>query len=248
MHQLQLLDLFLSLTCSVLFLFHGIRAYNLGTLILAEPTARGVFYFVGCFYPVQSVWGQKMYYDARYVVKDDIFHRFYEIAILVVLATAVLHIRPVSILSNPADNIDMFTFALSISLANLLGIGRSLEIGLSVESEKCAKRAGLRDVKWYSIVFFLFLASTIVSGLEFYRDDDVYDDHSTGNVYESEKNNTDYGDEHRRSMAASGTETGYYNSYVNDIPIWLMTGGSLVHVFGLVFMVLFLPGGGKHKE
>jgi hypothetical protein len=186
-----------------------------------------------------------MYYDSRYFVKDDIFHRVYEFSILIVLATAVLHIRPVSILSNPADNIDMFTFALSISLANLLGIGRALEIMLNVDGQKAAKWAALRDIKLHAIGFFLFLASTIVSGLEFNRDDDVYDDHSTDSFYESEKNNTD---DHRRSMAASDTETGYYNSYVNDIPIWLMTGGSLVNVFGLFVMVLTMPGDGKHKE
>lgn len=106
----------------------NLRAYNLGNLLRAEPTSRGILYFVGCFYPLQVIWNQKMYYDARYWNPEDAYHRLYEFANLVVLGTTVLYIRPVEIMSDPKNHIDMFVFSLAASLATLLAIGRSVEM------------------------------------------------------------------------------------------------------------------------
>lgn len=69
-----------------------------------------------------------MYYDARFWNPEDAYHRLYEFAILVVLGTAVLYIRPVEILSDPKNHIDMFVFSLAVALATLMAIGRSVEV------------------------------------------------------------------------------------------------------------------------
>ena len=69
-----------------------------------------------------------MYYDARYWNPEDAYHRLYEFANLVVLGTAVLYIRPVEIMSDPKNHIDMFVFSLAVSIATALAIGRSVEM------------------------------------------------------------------------------------------------------------------------
>jgi hypothetical protein len=234
--------------------FLVIRAYNLGSLIRAELTSRGVLYFVGCFYPIMAIWLQKMFYNARFFIPDDAFHRYYEFAGLVVLATAVLHIRPVSILENSADNVDMFTYALSIALANVLTMGRALEVMLTVKGEPAAKAAARRDLLWFFPMLFFYVAAAIVSGLEFYGKDSG--NHSDGDGYSSyesdynstEYNSTEYGDDSHRSMAAAETATTDYHAEANDLPIWLILAGGMTNIAGMALMVLWLPDGGKHKE
>jgi hypothetical protein len=185
-----------------------------------------------------------MYYDSRFFTPNDAFHRFYEFAVLVVLATAVLHIRPVSILSNPADNVDMFTFALSITIANIMAAGRVLEVMLFVKGQESAKRAARRDLTYALFVLVFNIAATIVSGLEFFSD---HDDH-TDDGYDADKNSTaQYDDDNHRFMAAAES-TSYAASDPNDIPIWLMIGGAMANVVLMALMIMMLPGGGKHKE
>ena len=48
------------------FMYSTNRAYNLGTMLRYDPTSRGLFYFVACFFPIQQLWQYKMYYDARF--------------------------------------------------------------------------------------------------------------------------------------------------------------------------------------
>jgi hypothetical protein len=185
-----------------------------------------------------------MYYDSRFYTPSDAFHSFYEFAVLVVLATAVLHIRPVSILSNPADNVDMFTFALSITIANMLAAGRVIEVMLFVKGQEVAKVSARRDLIFSLFMLIFNIAATIVSGLEFFNNDDDHTDYG----YDADKNSTaQYDDDHHRFMAAAES-TSYAASDHNDIPIWLMIGGAMSNVFSMALMIMLLPGGGKHKE
>jgi hypothetical protein len=94
-------------------LFYVAAAYNVGNIIKYSPTSQGFLYFVGCFWAVMYMWLDKMHYDARFYTHDDIYHRLFEVAVLVVLATAVLHIRPVEFLSSPSVFVDMFAYCLA---------------------------------------------------------------------------------------------------------------------------------------
>mmetsp|Transcript_47898 Transcript_47898/g.73038 ORF Transcript_47898/g.73038 Transcript_47898/m.73038 type:complete len:540 (-) Transcript_47898:96-1715(-) len=211
-------------------LFYVAAAYNLGSLIRAEPTSRGVLYFLGCFYPVYHIWQAKMYFDARFYILDDVCHRFYEFAILVLLATAVLHIRPVDILSNPADNVDMFTFCLSVALASFFSCGRLIEVALNVDGQPAAKATARRDLKWNSVPLLFYFAASVASGMAHYSSNDE-DDNDGGH----------------RSMAETASSGGGSDN-PNDIPVWLCLGGSICSIAMLGLLVLLLPGGGKHKE
>lgn len=154
-----------------------------------EPTTRGLLYFVGCFFPLQSLWQWKMYYDSRFYTLNDMWHNFYDVCTLLVLGTAVLHIRTVAIMSNPEEENDLFIFCLAICLGMLLIMGRSLEVLFWIDEgdPQAAKSASKRDALMYTAMTTFFAAATIYAGVKHYSaqlDDSYggssaayYDDH-----------------------------------------------------------------------
>jgi hypothetical protein len=168
-----------------------------------------------------------MYYDSRFFTRDDMWHRFYELAGLVVLATAVLHIRPVSILSDSGNNIDMFAYCLSIAIGNCLAIGRMVEILISVEGEPAAKVVARRDIVLILGSTFFFVAAAVVAGVKYYATDT---------------------DGHDRFLAAA-SEAPYEPVDYYDTPIWLVIVGCLMNWVTLVSVLLVcIPSGENHRE
>jgi hypothetical protein len=108
------------------------RAYNLGNVLREDPTKRGLLYLLGCFLPLLNLWHLKMYYDSRYYAGDDVWHRLYEIFTIAAIGTAVVHIRPVALLENPENNVDMFAFCSGLVVANILAAGRLFEVMVSL--------------------------------------------------------------------------------------------------------------------
>jgi len=127
-------------------LFYVAAAYNLSSIIRESPTPEGLLYFCGCFFAVLWMWLDKMYYDSRFYTLDDVWHRIFEVAVLVVLATAVLHIRPVPFMETPSKYVDMFSFSLACVLGNVLTIVRYIEIYLLVDGEEAARKSARRDL------------------------------------------------------------------------------------------------------
>jgi hypothetical protein len=109
-------------------LFYVAAAYNLGNLLRQAYAAIGLLYAAGLFFPIQNLWAYKMMYDSRYYFADDVWHRGYELAVLMALATAVSNIRSVDILAHAADSIDLFLYALAITIGYALAMGRLIEI------------------------------------------------------------------------------------------------------------------------
>lgn len=191
-----------------------------------------------------------MYYDARFWTPDDIFHRMYEFAGLVVLGTVVLYIRPVLILSDPRNNVDMFCLSLSLAIAGAMACGRFAELYYFGLGQPALKMAAKRDFFASTIIVCWYTAAAIVSGTEYYghlESTDSYTKHSdmgdaSGYGYADESNATGYEEDHHRGLAGSES------SYDSDIPIYLVLGGSMTFLVTTIVSVLALPGGGKHKE
>jgi hypothetical protein len=112
-------------------LLYTYRAYNLGNVLREDPTKRGLLYLLGCLAPIMGLWNFKMYYDSRYYVGDDVWHRLYEIFTIAAIGTAVVHIRPVALLEDLENNVDMFAFCSGLVVANILGAGRLVEVMVS---------------------------------------------------------------------------------------------------------------------
>jgi hypothetical protein len=71
------------------------------------------------------------------------------------------------------------------------------------------------------------------------------DDHG----YEADLGNLTVDEDHRRSrVLATIEESSSYETYENNVPIYLLLAGSLWYMVNMAVMVLVLPGGGKHKE
>jgi hypothetical protein len=193
-------------------LFYVAAAYNLGILIRKSPTNLGVLYFMGCFYPIMMIWNQKMFHDSRFDSGRDFYHRFYEFLVLVVLATAVLYIRPVTIMSTTSDNEDMFVFSLCITLSSILALGRSLDVKRNVVGELAAKRAADYEFKWYGLMAAFYASAMIISAVDYFG--------SSDSNYDSA----------RRFLGAAAGAIGD----TNHAPIGLLLAGGVCHPLGIV--------------
>lgn len=191
-----------------------------------------------------------MSFDSRFFTRDDMWHRVYEFAVLVVLATAVLHIRPVRILSDAENTIDMFVYCLSIAIGNSLSIGRMVEILISVEGEPAAKVVARRDIVMLLGSTSFFLAAAVVAGVKY------YDGHGSSSSYATDEAHPEYGgydtanhtDDHDRFLAGAA-ESPYEPVGHFDTPVWLVIIGSLMNNVTLVTSVIFcMPGGERYKE
>lgn len=219
-------------------LFYVAAAYNVGNILVDSPTATGALYFLGTFIPVMNLWLEKVYYDCRYVVGDDLFHRFFEVAVLLALSTAVLHIRPVAIMSNSADYVDMFAFALALLLGSLLNLFRYTEAYFFGKGQmQVIKQCSTRDIRQGLIAFSFYLAAVIFAGIQYYSD-------SKGTEATEASS---YTDDHR---FLAEVETSSYSTYnTTNVPIYLCLFGPIaIYICQCVLVWFFFPGDGSHKE
>lgn len=207
-------------------------AYNVGNIIVASPTGHGVLYFVTCFFLSMTMWRDKTFYDARFVIDDDLYHRFMEAMLFVVVAFGIVHINPVSIMSNPREHPDMFAVALVATIFTILGMVVYLEIYFNGVGQRAVlKKVALRDIKWRIVTFVLQLAAAIVAGIECF----VNGTGAGGN----------------RMLAAETDEESDSSAspYTNDLPIYLLLGALLSQWMSLILSVqIMFPKDGSHKS
>ena len=215
-------------------LFYVAAFYNLGNILVGDASWFGVLYFLGCYFPVIGLWTQKCYYDSQFTNGDDIFHKIFEIVVLVVLATNVSSIAPVPRMSNPDKYVDMFCFSLSLTGSALLSCARYLECyWLGRGQRKNIKHVSMVVLSYQILPLICFVASTIVAGMAFF-----------GNSYN---------DDNRRELAgdsdSDGAAAGCDNNSQNHVPIILLLAGNLLAQFGLILRIgFFLPKHGNHKK
>lgn len=194
-----------------------------------------------------------MYFTSRVVIHDDVYHRMYEFGVLIVLGTAVLHIRPVEILSDPKSNRDAFGLSLALAISGILGWGRTIELYFNGVGQPAIKNTAKRDIMWSMPTTLLYIAAAFVAGFEYFGNQEstatssysMSDDHG----YEADLGNLTVDEGHRRSrVLAAIEESSSYETYENNLPIYLLLAGSLWYMVSMAVMVLVLPGGGKHKE
>lgn len=200
-------------------LFYVAGAYNLSHIIVDTPHARALMYFAGCFWAIFTMWLNEMYYQARFVVPDDNFHGLFQLSFYLVVATAILFIRPVELLSVPSEHVDMFAFSLSCVLANLFHMARYIEFIFFGIGEQAATVACRREIYSKIIPTGLYLAAAVISGVAYYQGD---------------------GDNQGRAEEEGPT---------NDTPIILLCCAALFDiVWGFVYLAFFLPHGERRKQ
>ena len=212
-------------------LFYVAGFYNLGNILVNDPSTLGVLYFLGCFFPVIYFWFSKMMYDSKFTYGDDIFHKLFETTVLVVLATAVSNIATVPRMSNPTDYVDMFAYSLSIALMSLLNIARYVECYYYGRGErKNIEYTVKNDLTLQIIPLTFYVAATIVAGKAYF-----------GN---------DYVDDERRDLAESSSEAvDCDDNNKMHMPIMLLLIGYVISQLEIIVsVVFFFPKNGEHKK
>jgi len=233
-----------------------------------DPTSRGLLYMVGCFLPIIGVWLQKLIYDARFYVGDDLFHRFYEVAVFLAIASAILHIQPLAILEHGHESSAMLAYALSIAVGCALAAGRFAEVAFvqrffphrSVGLHPEAFHAAMHQVLLSSSSLVFYIAAAIYAGLQYYGDYGVTTNTDATSSYEgynhtdgstntsaphSSANDTSSSEvvteEHlRRFLASSASEARVFTTSPTDITVYLLLGGAFAHFLAMAFVIIVL--------
>jgi hypothetical protein len=159
---------------------------------------------------------------------DDLIHRLGELAMLVILATAVLHIRSVTIMSDISGQVSMFAFALSLLLDRVYATIRYSEVYLfGVGHREGLKGSVLKLTMPRILATAGYLAATIVAGAAYFG----------GN-----------GSGERRMAESSATAESVGHS-TSNVPIWLCFLGYVGSLVAYTIEIqCFYPRDGSHKE
>jgi hypothetical protein len=201
-----------------------------------------------------QLWNLKVHFDARYdIPAADAFHRIYDIASILVVGTAVLYIRPVSILSDPVRNQDIYLFALSITMGNILSLGRFLEVmfcqrvlsspGLHPEAFVASYRTSI----WISVVTILPAASAIYSAIKFYDESDTSIMDTTSYTSNISSTVANHGNDDQRFLASTQANESDKNADADYVPISLLFAGGMSSILGTLWLVFFSGTRGEDK-
>ena len=262
------------------FDLHYVAAtYNVSNLIVQDPSFTGLLYATGTFLPVMAMWVHNTIFSGRFTVQpkggaDDLYHRLVQIAVLVVLATAVLHIRPVNILKRSSQHISMFVFALCLCLDKLLLIVNQLEVyWYGIGQRHAIQAVARRELILAILVLFFYATAALMAALEFFPrqyDDDKnnkdsnYDSSSSPSSYNNKEADdpsvdTNGGKDdpyhNLRFLAAPADEKTMTSGEEHDddpttnLPIYLCLAGFVFNFAYLAVYVVFMaPKDGRHKE
>ncbi|KAG7349475.1 bacterial low temperature requirement A protein LtrA [Nitzschia inconspicua] len=231
--------------------FYVAAFYNLGNVLLTNPSATGLLYFLGCFFPIMNLWHEKLWYDSRFVYGDDIYHKIFEVIVLAALATSISYISPTEKMSDPSSYVEMFGFSISITFCAFLNIVRSIECYFWGRGQrKIIEAASLRDLRWKLMLCAFYVSASITSGIAYFNNkDSSYE----GSVVEISDGNETASEEHNRIMAA--IESGKANvdpcdkSGTTDVPILLLLLGYIFNeLYIFVYIRFCIPKNGEHKN
>jgi hypothetical protein len=210
--------------------------YNISYQLVNDPTLEGLLYAAGTFFPIQSIWTRASVRSSRFVTEDDLFHRALQIFTLLILATAVLHIRPLKIMSQPSKEISMFVFSLCLVLDLILEAIRTAETYFfGVGQKQPVKNSAVQNLYSVGILFCFYGPALVLAALEFFpRSGDEY-----RRLAEDSSSDED----------AASFEADTEKASANHIPIiLLLVGYWFSHIFFGLRVIYCFPKNGRHKE
>lgn len=118
-----------------------------------------------------NFWQSKLRLDARFQLPSDVVHSATEIFYLCSLAMAAQHIRPITLMANPAKP-QMFLFCLANFLGSSYYLGILSEIAfLWVDGEKASPFFAKTELVHNTMACTFTLAATIYSGVAYLSSD-----------------------------------------------------------------------------
>ena len=231
-------------------LFFVAATYNVSNILTTDPYRNGFLYAAGTFFPIMGFWERKVAIHCRFIVEDDILHRILKAIELLVLATAVLHIRPKKYMSDLEHDFSMFGFALTMTISRILYLLQNVELYYFAVGQRPAIQQAAKGLfsRYLLIETVFFAAATALAGYYYY-----FANGEDGSI-EKSANHSAYGSDsssHHRDLAAveeDDTSTADGSSY-KDAPIWIMLAGHIASVLCMQITILCcFPTGGRHKE
>jgi low temperature requirement protein LtrA len=222
------------------FDLHYVAAtYNISNILVSDVTPLGYLYAAGTFFPILQIWMEHAVFSSKFVYDNDIAHCVLHILALLVVATAVLNIRPVDIMSHSSTEISMFVFCLCLGLERCLTLLRYVElhffgVGQTKVLQKDAMAAMCRAL--FLLVFYI--AAMTVAAMKFFP-----------------RQHADKEYNRLLADATAGAEKDEYQAAAADeesathIPIILCLVGVLLHAVGhVIFVIFFFPTSVSHKK
>lgn len=148
-------------------LFYVAAAYQLSHAFKDEPTAEGLLYFVACYLSIFAIWYEKLFYDAKFVAEDDVFHRVMDVVFLCILGSLVVNIQPADLMKDSQHNLNMFYFATGLALSNAWMLHLYWDVKHRVEGGPEATWEGKLQYKRKFIGFAFHLAAAICAGRDY---------------------------------------------------------------------------------
>jgi hypothetical protein len=227
-------------------LFFVAATYNVSYILTSDPYRNGFLYATGTFFPIMGFWERKAAIHCRFNVEDDILHRILKAIELLVLATAVLHIRPKKYMSDLKNDFSMFGFALSMTISRILYLLQNVELYYFAVGQRQAIQQAAKGLfsRYLLIETTFFAAASILAGYHYYVDED------DGSLSKSPNESYAYNSSYHRDLAANNEKNATTDeSYIKDAPIWLMLAGHVASVLCMQITILFcFPADGRHKE
>lgn len=160
-------------------------------------------------------------------------HAGLDLGFYLALATTVQHVRPVAILSDVGNNVDMFVFCLGLVGSHVLSIGRVIEVIVSI---RVFRTSGLheesvvamqKELIWYAGPTMFYAAAMIYSGVKHFgsSEDTPYDESYAG---------PSPSDDHR--VLASTSSSFYSTGSKSDVAAWLVLAGAICSQVGPFFL------------
>lgn len=205
-------------------LFYVAAAYNLAVILKESISWEGFVYFVCCYVPILSQWNEKLIYDARFAPEDNLFHRSMEVLHLLILGTAIQHIRPVELMQNSMANSTTFVFSLCLVLMTVLNIIRHRDVQKNVVGGEEAKHQVAAEISRLVCGLIPYVAAMGLAGYDYF----VVGNGGGGSMMHDEEN-------------ATNEEIAKRN-----IPILLCLAGFVCdQAYGLWDVFVVLPKGGR---
>jgi hypothetical protein len=190
------------------------------------------------------MWREKVIYNARFVLhEDDLYHRFTEAFLFLMVSFAIVHISPLSILQDCRHYPDAFALSLVTAIFSLLSIVMYLELYFfGVGQTSVLKRVAIRDISIRLLPFFFQISATVVAGLTYF-----------GPPLASEQDSKLLRHMMQSEIINDRKLSSYQNSenvlYQNDVPIYLLLAAVISsYVTFVISIQIMLPNDGSHKQ
>ena len=142
-------------------------AYNLGVMVKSsmnnEDWLRGIIYFVGVFGSLWTSWEIAMQYESRYMI-FDYSHRLFEVIRFIFISTAILHITPIELMSDPSS-VECLSVTISIFMESIMHLILSCELYYRAKGDRESIKNYTMDCVYFRLLpmTLVYLAATIIA-------------------------------------------------------------------------------------